>query len=644
MASTQAAELNGQHPIQPERALDVLHGSVDQSAGEPEHTHKVQFYDDEGFLASVVAEFIAGGLRNGQPAIIIATDAHIEAFRTQLRQGGLDPVAARRAGQLQLHDARQTLMKFMSDEMPDEGRFKAVVGSLIERTLARRAGASVYAYGEMVDLLWKDGNTEGAIRLEKLWNDLADEYDFALLCAYSMGNFCRASDSEAFARVCAAHSHVLPAAGYLSLDDSARAREFSRLQQRDRAYDAEVIQRELVEQRLREAVLRLNERETDLRDVLENAAEGIHLVGPDGIIEWANRAELETLGYESQEYIGHHIGEFHADAATIDGILKRLSNGETLRGVNVRMRHKDGSLRHLLLNSNVRWREGQFLHTRCFSQDITALRSAAEEREQLLAAERSARSDAERARADAVEAKIVAEQANRAKSEFLAVMSHELRTPLNAIGGYAELMELGIHGAITDKQRESLERIQRSQRMLLGLINQVLSYARVEMGNVRYDLTRIPLEETLRSSEGLIMPQIRTKGLQYEFTGCASDVCIFADGEKLQQIVLNLLTNAVKFTERGGALRVRADRVGKVVNIVISDTGIGIASDKLDVIFDPFVQVDANYTRTRDGVGLGLAISRDLARGMGGDLTVASVQGEGSAFTLTLPVAEDGGV
>jgi signal transduction histidine kinase len=177
--------------------------------------------------------------------------------------------------------------------------------------------------------------------------------------------------------------------------------------------------------------------------------------------------------------------------------------------------------------------------------------------------------------------------------------------------------------------------------MLLGLINQVLSYARVEMGNVRYDLTRIPLEETLRSAEALIMPQIRSKGLQYEFAGCASDVCIFADGEKLQQIVLNLLTNALKFTERGGALRVRADRVGDMINIVVSDTGIGIAPDKLDVIFDPFVQVDANYTRTRDGVGLGLAISRDLARGMGGDLTVASVQGEGSSFTLALPVAAE---
>ena len=635
MASTQAAELNGRNPsaAQPQSAAH-LHGAAP-------HAHTVQFYDDEGFLASVVSEFIAGGLRDGHPAVIVATAPHIDAFRRQLRAAGVDMNAARQTGQLQMLDARQTLMKFMDGDSPDEPRFKATIGAAIRRGLADHPGASVFAYGEMVDVLWKEGNTEGAISLERLWNNLAQEYEFSLLCAYSMANFCRATDTEAFDRVCAAHSHVIPDESFLALDEGDRGREVSLLRHRARVYEAEVLERELVEQRLRETVHRLNERENDLRDVLENSVEGIHLVGPDGIIEWANRAELETLGYTAHEYVGHHISEFHADQSVIDRILCQLSAGETLRGVNVRMRHKDGTIKHLLLNSNVRWRDGKFLHTRCFSQDISALYAVSEEREQLLAAERSARADAERARSEAIEARIVAEQANRAKSEFLAVMSHELRTPLNAIGGYAELMELGIHGPVSDKQRESLDRIQRSQRMLLGLINQVLSYARVEMGNVRYELARIPLDETLRSVEALILPQIRTKGLTYEFSGCPSDLCVRADAEKLQQIVLNLLTNAVKFTNHGGRVFVYAAADGDSVRITIADTGIGIAPNKIDVIFDPFVQVDANYTRTRDGVGLGLAISRDFARGMGGDLTVASVEGEGSAFTLTLPACTE---
>jgi PAS domain S-box-containing protein len=601
------------------------------------HGHTVQFYDDEAYLATVVSDFLTAGLKARQPVIVIATPAHRTAFTGQLAGYGVDVAAARRSGQLYLADARQTLAKFMVGQKPDATRFRTVVGNLVERSLEGRPGTAVRAYGEMVDVLWKDGNTEGAIQLERLWNDLTKSYNFSLLCAYSMGNFCRSTDGDHFRRVCDEHSHVVPAESYTRTDENARLREISMLQQRARAYESEVIERELVEQRLRESVIALNEREADLRDVLENAAEGIHLVGPDGVILWANKAELEMLGYEAHEYIGRRITEFHVDRPVIDSILARLSAGEAVRGAEVRLRHKDGSIRHVLVNSNVRWENGRFLHTRCFNRDITALRTAAEERESLLARERAARAEAERAEAEAVKARALAEQANRAKSEFLAVMSHELRTPLNAIGGYAELMEMGIHGSVTPQQRESLERIQRSQRMLLGLINQVLNYARVETGNIRYDFTDVPLDEALRSAEGLVAPQIRTKGLRFTYAGCDSTIVVHADTEKLQQILLNLLTNAIKFTDRGGAIRVDVESADDVVLVHVVDTGIGIPPDKLDVIFDPFIQVDPNYTRTRDGVGLGLAISRDLARGMRGEMSVRSSSGAGSTFTLKIP-------
>jgi len=618
---------------------------------EDAHHHAVQFYDSEAYLASVVSEFLADGAKANQPIVVIATLAHRTAFSKRLREFDVDVDALRRTQQLHLLDARQTLAKFMVGEVPDSGRFETTVGSVIVRALRGREGTPVRAYGEMVDLLWKDGNTEGAIQLERLWNNLARRYDFSLLCAYSMANFCRANDAEAFHRICAEHSHVAPTEQYTAIDEHARSLEISRLQQRARAYEAEVIERELVERRLRDAVLALNEREAqlrereaDLRDVLDNAAEGIHLVGPDGTIEWANRAELEMLGYTADEYIGRNIADFHADRAVIQNILARLKAGETLNGAEARLRHKDGSIRHVLVSSNVRWRDGEFLHTRCFTKDISEFRAAARAREEALAGERDARLEAERARREADEARAaaeqaraVAEQANRAKSDFLAVMSHELRTPLNAIGGYAELMELGIHGQLTPPQREALGRIQRGQRMLLGLINQVLNYARVETGNVHYDLATIPLEEALRAAEGLITPQLRAKGLEFDSSDCPLDVTVHADGEKLQQIILNLLTNAVKFTDRGGSVRVEVDVESDTVLLRVIDTGIGIPVDKLEPIFEPFVQVDPNYTRTRDGVGLGLAISRDLARGMGGELSVSSVEGHGSTFTLALP-------
>jgi len=252
-------------------------------------------------------------------------------------------------------------------------------------------------------------------------------------------------------------------------------------------------------------------------------------------------------------------------------------------------------------------------------------------RSQLFAAEREARAAAERARGEA-------EAANRAKADFLATMSHELRTPLNAIGGYAELMELGLRGPVTEQQRVDLARIQASQRHLLGLINEVLNYAKLESGAVRYVVEDVPLAEAAREAEALIAPQARAKGLALRVRDCQAAVVARADAEKVRQILVNLLTNAVKFTDRGGTIEVGcAAPSSGAAAVWVRDTGIGIPADKLTAIFEPFVQVRADLTRTAEGTGLGLAISRDLARGMGGDLTAESRPGAGSAFTLTLP-------
>ena len=262
--------------------------------------------------------------------------------------------------------------------------------------------------------------------------------------------------------------------------------------------------------------------------------------------------------------------------------------------------------------------------------DVTEQVLARREVERLLA-------ESERARAEAEAARSEAETANRAKGEFLAVMSHELRTPLNAIGGYAELLEMGIRGPVTAQQLADLERIQQSQRHLLGLINQVLNYTRVETGVVSYELADVLVSEALAAAEALVVPQVRARGLTYVLGGCDPVLTVRADREKLQQVLLNLLANAIKFTEPGGELRVSCDVSDAVVEIAVADTGIGIAPEKLATVFEPFVQVDQRLTRPHEGVGLGLAISRDLARGMGGDLAAVSAPGQGSTFTLSLP-------
>jgi PAS domain S-box-containing protein len=261
-------------------------------------------------------------------------------------------------------------------------------------------------------------------------------------------------------------------------------------------------------------------------------------------------------------------------------------------------------------------------------RDITAEREAEAERERLLMESEAARAEAE--------------AANRAKSEFLAVMSHELRTPLNAISGYTDILEMGIHGPVTEAQRQALGRIQKSQRHLLGLINEVLNYARLESGAVRYEIEDVRVREEFAAAEALIAPQIRAEELTLTVEDCAAELAVRADPEKLRQILINLLSNAAKFTDPGGRIELGCDVRAERVHVWVRDTGIGIPPDKLEAIFEPFVQVRSDLTRIHEGTGLGLAISRDLARGMGGDLTAESIPGEGSTFTLHLPRSDPG--
>ena len=235
-------------------------------------------------------------------------------------------------------------------------------------------------------------------------------------------------------------------------------------------------------------------------------------------------------------------------------------------------------------------------------------------------------------------ARKAAEDANRAKSEFLAMMSHELRTPLNAIGGYAQLLEMGIRGPVTPDQREDLARIRRSQEHLLGLINDILNYAKLEAGRVSFDVERVPVKEAFDEVHEVIAPLALERALRLEIAAC-EDFAAMADRDKLQQILINLLSNAVKFTPRDGAITLACDADDERVYLHVRDTGVGIPSDKLEAVFEPFVQVGKTQGMAKGGTGLGLAISRDLARLMQGDLVVRSRVGEGSEFTVSLPRA-----
>jgi PAS domain S-box-containing protein len=243
-----------------------------------------------------------------------------------------------------------------------------------------------------------------------------------------------------------------------------------------------------------------------------------------------------------------------------------------------------------------------------------------------------------------------AEAANRAKAEFLATMSHELRTPLNAISGHVQLLEMGLHGPVTEAQRRVLGRVQHAQRHLLRLINDVLNYAKLEAGRVEYDVRPVRLAAVLDDLRPLIEPQMEAKGLVLVVdVDDAAREEVWADREKLQQVLLNLLSNAVKFTPvtqgdppapgrvvLDAPLRADGTTPPDACYLRVRDTGPGIPADKLQTVFEPFVQVDSSRTRASEGTGLGLAISRDLMLGMGGALRARSTPGAGASFTATL--------
>lgn len=407
----------------------------------------------------------------------------------------------------------------------------------------------------------------------------------------------------------------------------------------------------------------------------------IFLLDPTGIVRSWNPGAERLKGYVEGEIVGKHFSTFYTSedlkAAKPEHELQVAAQVGRVEDEGWRLRKNGTRFWANVVITAMRDESGALVGFAKITQDLTARRNA-EEQAQLLAAETAARRETERhteelvglteelqrqaleleaqteeaqslaeeleqtneqlqqQASEAEDARAAAEAANRAKTEFLAVMSHELRTPLNAIAGYAELLRMGLRGPVTAEQLEDLERITRSERTLLSLINDILNYARLEAGQVRFAKEPVPIRALVADLDAVVSPQLRTKRLHFNFNRCDSDVVVEADPDKVRQILVNLLSNAIKFTPSDGRVEIECQADDRVVRTIVRDTGVGIPSAKLEEIFEPFVQLDRSLTSTQEGSGLGLAISRDLARGMGGDLSAESALGGGSTFVLTL--------
>lgn len=367
--------------------------------------------------------------------------------------------------------------------------------------------------------------------------------------------------------------------------------------------------------------------EARFRDLFDRVPALVCELTAGGRVLYLNRAVETVLGYAPAELLGPGGWRKVVPPGLRAGARRmlHLMRRNDVTAFELPLRAADGSLRWISWNSGNRYQaDGTLAALLLFGVDVTDRHLAQE------TARRATEAELARARAEA---------ANQAKMEFLAMMSHDLRTPLNTIIGYTDLLRSGLRGPVTTEQVQDLDRIHQSSLYLLSLVEGILDFAKLEAGHVRVENSAVSVEEALAAVAALAAPQVQRKGLELHIAAMPPSLAVWADPEKLRQILLNLVGNAIKFTPPGGAISLTGYVEDDRVCILVRDTGIGIPAEQQESIFDPFVQLESRLDGPREGVGLGLPISRNLARAMGGDLNVESEPGVGSTFGLRLPRA-----
>jgi PAS domain S-box-containing protein len=574
--------------------------------------HLVQFYNDEAYLIDEIWSFINPCLRLGEAAVVIATRERLDSLERKYAPGRLTEIGSPPgSGPYIALDAEETLEAILKDGWPDQSRFDTVIGEVL-RQASKNGHRHVRAYGEMVALLCADGKPDAAIRLEELWNVIGQRYPFSLLCGYPMHAFAEEAHCGVFTDICHVHTHVRPTESFPDLSGRDELnRIVAMLQQKASALESEVARRKKIEHVL-------HQREKELSDFLENAVEGMHRVGPDGSILWANKAELDLLGYTREEYIGQPIAAFHADRDVIEDILTKLLAGETLYDYPAQMRCKDGSIKHVLIHSNACVTDGEFVSTRCLMRDVTdrvRLEQELNERLEQLA------------------------EVDRRKDEFLAMLGHELRNPLAPIMNSLELMRF--HGDAPKQSARLRETIGRQVALMTRLVDDLLDVSRITRGKIQLKMENATLEYIVERAVEIVRPLIDERGHVFTMNLPTQPVSIHCDPARLAQVLANLLHNAAKYTDTGGCITLSArEEMGTLV-LAVTDNGIGLAKESQEKIFELFVQDPNSLAKARGGLGLGLTLVRSLVRLHGGEVHVRSEgYGCGSEFTVTLPIRQ----
>lgn len=597
-------------------------------------SHVVQFYEGLDFLADCVADFAGAALGAGDPVLLVATPGHLTAIRARLEQRSFDVERAIRTRQLTLLDAERTLAKILTDGQPQWEAFRAQLGGVIRSMRRRRRDRTLRIYGEMVDLLCAGGNAGAAVQLEHMWNDLARVENFALLCGYGMQRFALGSSGGDFQHVCDAHEHVLPTEDFdLESGETGRFRQVSLLQQRARALETEIQRRADLEDELRRALAAVREREEAARrseDAAQREREKLSRLfrqapamivfhrGPTHVFEFLNAEASRII---APSVLGKPFREaFPEGYADHLSMLDRVfQTGERSVGVEIPMAFTQNGVEH----------------ERFFNMVYEPYRNADERTEGVMSFGFEVTDQVlSRRKVEAVVQEL--EVAHRMKDDFLATISHELRTPLNAILGWARMLREGAFSE--DKARRALETIERNARVQAQLIEDLLDVSRIISGKLRLEVAPVDVGCVVMNAVETVRPAASAKEITLRQSVDPDVGTIMGDANRLQQVVWNLLTNAVKFTNKGGSVEVIVERQDSSVMISVRDDGHGIDPEFLACVFERFRQ--AKTERRQGGLGLGLAIVRHLVELHGGTARAESGGlGKGATFTVFLPIS-----
>ena len=568
--------------------------------------HLVQFYEQESVLIDAVAPFIGGALSEGEAGIVIATKSHLAALEDRWRGEGLDLAQARAEGRYFPLDAAETLSAFMVGGTPDMKRFQHTIKPLVQR--ASRAGRRVRAFGEMVVLLWQQGNGSAAIQLEQLWNDLLKERPFSLLCAYPLQVFRGGHQRKDFVQVCQEHSRVIPAESYTREQGvEARLRAISQLQQKADSLEAEIVERKRAECALRAQQTKLTVAATLAQlGVWELDMVTKEFTGSD-LFKTTFGLAAEPLSYQRFCELIHADDAPHVERAFQTAMATGADFSTEFRVVN-----PTGTLRWVAMMGRA-FHNGDHRLLGA-TLDITERNRAAEILERTVQ-ERTAEL---RETVGEIEA-------------FSYSISHDMRAPLRSIQGFSKIL-LEDCADLDPQSRNYLERIAASAQRMDRLIQDVLTFSRVARTELRFE--PVNLEHVVR---GILecYPQLQPPQAKVTIDGVLPQV--HGNAAALTQCLSNLLGNAVKFVPGGTVpeIRIWAEPMAKRVRLNVKDNGIGIPEEHLDRIFGIFQRLHKHY----DGTGIGLAIVKKAAERMGGKVGVISKPGEGSTFWLELPAA-----